>query len=214
MRNGQQKQQRLSVRALEERVEKLKAELAGVADEIAELERSREADLAGCQAQLAEAQGRADAAKARQEEAQAEAVETERKGRALISSGEKLLHEAEEQRAAAEKMDLQLEPVRAAERRIRERQEHWKTELARVQSGPTRRKRAQLEQTIAKLERRMARKVKEPDLAEGPVSVVPKGDYGTPQPEPEPDPVKEMLAHPLETVAALAAGAAQREPEE
>jgi hypothetical protein len=175
MKNG--KAQRTGIPALRERVERLQAELAGVADAIAALERERDADLAEYEGRLSAAEQEAAGARAAQAEALTAAEETERKGRALVSSGEKLLREAAAQRAVAEEMDLAQAPVRAASQALRGRREHWKAKLAEKQSGDVRRKRAMLERDIAKLERRAARKVGE-TLAEGPVPVLPK-DRGT-----------------------------------
>jgi hypothetical protein len=202
------KNQRLGVKALEERVEKLRAELAGVADEIAQLEKDRADDMLLCQRALDAAHSQHALALDNKAKALAAAEDTERKGNALIAAGRKLLTEAAEQRVEAEKLDLQLEPVRAAERLTRERQEHWKNELARIQSSATRRKRAQLEQALAKLERRVARKVTEPEVASGPVPIVPR-NTGTGRIEGF---GKVIAEQPMAVLAGLLAGAQKPTP--
>jgi chromosome segregation ATPase len=164
---------RTPVDVLKERVAALKAELAGVVDEIADLEKVRVADMQGLEAGLLEAQRQAGGAEQTKENALALASAIERQARALITSGQKLLGEAAEHRLAAGLIDLRKDPVKAAEKRIREGQEHWRKELARIQDGPTRRKRARLERDLEKLEQRLARKETEAPLVEGKVPVMP-----------------------------------------
>jgi hypothetical protein len=165
--NGQKKSQHLGINALKERADKLRAELASTADEIAEVNNERR--------------------KRQQEEALISIETKERQGRALIASGEKLLREAKDSRVEVEAMDLGLAGIAEARGALREAIDYWAAELAKVQDSRTRRKRSQLEQTLAKLERRATRRAAEPEPVAGVVPVIPtKGDYGTPVPEPEP----------------------------
>jgi len=163
---------------LKSRIEALRAELAGVADELAELERNRRADMAGCQADLDDARQKAANAAVVQQRAFIAADAVKAAGQRGVDAGRALLRQAEEQYAAAAEMDLLTGiggPVRRAQAALREREEHWKAELARIQNGEIRRKRSQLEAALAKLERRVQRKSSEPAPAEGTVSVLPAG---------------------------------------
>lgn len=175
---------RTPVDILKERVAELKAELAGVADELQAHWDARERDIKELEAGLLEAQRHAGGAAQEKENALAYASNIGRQGRALIASGQKLLDKAAEHHEAAEKIDLLKGPIKEAEAKIKERQEYWRKELSRIQDGPTRRKRARLERDLEKLETRLARKEAEPPLVNGKVPVVPV-HRGTPQLEQE-----------------------------
>jgi hypothetical protein len=164
----------VGIDVLKERVALLKAELAGVADELQEHWEVRERDMKELARQLELTQMHAGGAAQMKENALVLAADIERKGRALISSGEKLLREAIEHREAAENIDLLKGPIKAAEVKIKERQEYWRKELSRIQDGPTRRKRARLERDLEKLEQRLARKETEAPPVKGKVPVIPQ----------------------------------------
>lgn len=170
---------------LAERIEKLKAELAGVADEIAEVTRQRDAEVLDCKKAIDTAEDESERRKRQQEEQLTGIEAKERQGRALISSGEKLLREAKDARAETETMDLGQRGIAEARAALRTTIEKWAVELAKVQDSKTRRKRTMLEQAMAKLERRVERKAAEPPPAVGAVPVMPRNS-GTPKPEPKP----------------------------
>jgi len=166
---------------LAERVEKLKAELAGVADEIAEVTKQRDVEVLDCKKAIDLAEDESERRKRQQEEQLTGIEGKERQGRALIASGEKLLREARDARAETETMDLGQRGIAEARAALRSTIEKWAGELAKVQDSKTRRKRTQLEQAVAKLEKRVTRRVAEP-VTGGVVPVVPR-NYGTPTPE-------------------------------
>ena len=76
------------------RIETLKSELAGVAEKISALEERRQLDVSSIEEELFLARDESNAAKQVKDSVEAAADDTERKGKALISSGEKLIHSA------------------------------------------------------------------------------------------------------------------------
>jgi chromosome segregation ATPase len=198
------RQNKLPTDVLQERVNQLKAELAQTADVIADLEAERDADLQTFQQKVEEAKEKAADAQQEKDGMLNDADSLQAKGEALISSGKKLLREAQVRRDEAEALDLQLQPVRDAELALRDRQKHWSTELSRVQDGATRRKRSRLERDIAKLEKRLERKTAEPPIATGVVPVLPQ-HLGTPKPKAAPEAVSELRKNSTAIVKSAAA---------
>lgn len=176
----------IGIKVLEQRIEKAKAELTAVEQDILRVEELRESALENADEEIA---NRMLAHGAQlQSQALVRATADARVGQAEQhrQQARDLEKAAAELRTQADQMDLLVAPLEQAKASRRAAEKYWAAELARVQSPDVRRKRTRLASDIEKLARRVARKVVEPEL--GGVKPVMPQNYGTPTPEPTPEP--------------------------
>jgi len=154
----------LSVKALQEKIDKLESEVGERQTEINLAHEQRDAAVTLGEQKIQDAiaeQSRLNAEKAKQL-ADAEGVAA--KGRALIASGEKQLAEARRMVKEAEEMDLGHVAIKDAKQALILVKQEWSGKLNQLQDGHIRRKFTELE----KLRRRMVAKTE-------------SREYGTPE---------------------------------